>query len=500
MDYFITDRLREPLSAIELVMINRVKLFAQADRKARIVTRDYERHVSRVLKGRGLTDRQYLNMYDFFQHVADDAAPQSNPRLQFPTATLVRADNARQENVFVEESSTAIATITYLDDALTQVDAVSHFNSLGALYQRDLYDHGNWLSLRQFFDAAGHITTQEFLTRQGTVVLTEAYGPDAAGTWANRGMKLVSKTGNTRFFTSLDVLFAYFLDQIAARDHAALFIADRHEMAVWPLSHMTVPARRVLQMHSSHTVDADDPEYSQIAYYVQMAVDHGFDAVLTATKRQRDLLAKRILLPIFAVPIRPLASLPATTKLAERPANHLIAISRLSAEKRLGDTIDAIDQVKKTHPAVQLDIYGASMAGYEEDHKLRHQVAALKLEDTVHFRGFVRDLGPVYRSAQMLIVSSKYEGFNIGLQDGLAYGVPAVSYAIEYGPKELVHDGINGRLVPNGDVAALAAAISELLDNDALRQELSTGARASVAPYLESAAIAAWAQVWTALG
>lgn len=499
MDYFITDRLREPLSAIELVMVSRVKLFAQANRRARILTRDYERHVGNVLQGRGLSDAQYLNMYDFFQHVADDPAPQSEPRKLFPNAQVTAADDVRQENVFIDESDTAIASITYLDDARTQVDAVSHFNSLGNLYQRDLYDHGNWLSLRQFFDPAGHITTQEFLTRQGTAVLTEAYGPDEAGNWANRGMRLVDKAGNTRFFTSLNVLFAYFLDQVAARDPEALFIADRHEMAVWPLSHMTVPARRVLQMHSSHTVDADDPAHSQIAYYVQMAVDHGFDAILTATARQRDLLSPRIPLPVFAVPIRPLASLPATTPLAERPADHLIAVSRLSEEKRLGDTIAAINLVKQTHPAVQLDIYGASMAGYEEDHKLRAQVAELNLGDTVHFRGFVNDLGPVYRSAQLLIVSSKYEGFNIGLQDGLAYGVPAVSYAIEYGPKELVHDGINGRLVPNGDVAALASAIEELLDNDSLRQELSIGARASVAPYLESAAITAWAQVWTAL-
>jgi len=51
-------------------------------------------------------------------------------------------------------------------------------------------------------------------------------------------------------------------------------------------------------------------------------------------------------------------------------------------------------------------------------------------------------------------------------------GAAVVSADCEAGPAELIEDGVNGRLVPVEDVAALAAAMAELMAREDLRTRL----------------------------
>jgi glycosyltransferase involved in cell wall biosynthesis len=59
------------------------------------------------------------------------------------------------------------------------------------------------------------------------------------------------------------------------------------------------------------------------------------------------------------------------------------------------------------------------------------------------------------------------------------------------GIPDMVEDGVTGLLVPPGDVAALAAAMQRLIDDDGLRDELGARARADATRY-DAATVAAW--------
>ena len=80
----------------------------------------------------------------------------------------------------------------------------------------------------------------------------------------------------------------------------------------------------------------------------------------------------------------------------------------------------------------------------------------------------------------------------------MSRGTPAVSYAIRYGPRDLIRDGVDGLLVERQEPAALAAAIVSLLSDPERVREMGREAGTIVERHPVSAFERAWADVLTA--
>ncbi|MEP1201237.1 glycosyltransferase [Tateyamaria sp.] len=95
----------------------------------------------------------------------------------------------------------------------------------------------------------------------------------------------------------------------------------------------------------------------------------------------------------------------------------------------------------------------------------------LDVADRVIFAGFRPDPTPFYKTADLFVLSSDYEGFGNVIVEAMACGTPVVSTDCPSGPGEILARGKYGRLVPVGDVAALADALSQSL-NDTFDPEI----------------------------
>lgn len=105
---------------------------------------------------------------------------------------------------------------------------------------------------------------------------------------------------------------------------------------------------------------------------------------------------------------------------------------------------------------------------------LAHQITALGLGDVVRFAGFRQDL-PQWMGALDLLVHPAYmEGLGVSLLQAAAAGVPIIASRAG-GMPEAVHDGVNGLLVPPGEVDALRDALQRLCEDEALRRRLAAG-------------------------
>ena len=150
--------------------------------------------------------------------------------------------------------------------------------------------------------------------------------------------------------------------------------------------------------------------------------------------------------------------------------------AQMIARKGHRDLLDAMPAIRAAHPRAVAVLLGR---GPLED-ELRARVAAEGLDDAVAFAGFRADLSSLWSEIDLLVHPAHREGLGVALLEAAAAGVPIVA-ARAGGVPEVVLDGVNGRLVPPGDAAALAAAVNELIADPQPRRVLGETGRRVVA-------------------
>lgn len=371
MYYFLTHKLYSPISAIEKMMCTRLQLFEAHGVQAKIVTRNFTRRVAPELVKQAVNRSAYLNLYDYLQGV-----DRTQPSTQFDPLTIPHdtVKTTAQGDMILLRDGSQVANVTFAADHT--VNYVRHYSATNRQLWVDFYDADGWLSMTQQLDDNGRITAQQFWTQGHQLAYQESYGLLGNGNWGNLDMALVTATGY-RHFSDMDALFAWYLDQLATADPAAVFVSDRHEASTKALTLMTVPAKKVMVLHSAQTVDPLVPT-SPIAPFIQLAADHHFTAFVTSTRDQMRALRERIPNYVTAVPVRYLTAAELSrphVPLAERAKHRILVVARLSAEKRVGDVIAALPVVQAKVPDASVWIYGAPMAGHEEEKRLHQQVA-----------------------------------------------------------------------------------------------------------------------------
>jgi glycosyltransferase involved in cell wall biosynthesis len=97
--------------------------------------------------------------------------------------------------------------------------------------------------------------------------------------------------------------------------------------------------------------------------------------------------------------------------------------------------------------------------------------------------------------ASLFVLSSRFEGFGMVIVEALSKGLPVVSFDCPRGPGEILHQRVDGILVPAGDVGALAQGILELIEDEPRRREYGRAARASASAYDVDAIAERWEEL-----
>lgn len=152
----------------------------------------------------------------------------------------------------------------------------------------------------------------------------------------------------------------------------------------------------------------------------------------------------------------------------------IVAVGRLEPQKNHQLLLRAFAEFVKTHEAYVLEIYGKG----ELEEALKKLAGTLGIERNVRFRGFSGKVKEEINSAAMYVLSSDYEGISNSMLEAMALGVPVIATDCPIGGSRMyIKDGMNGLLVPVGEVHAMAAAMGRIADDRAFSESLSKQGR-----------------------
>ena len=216
----------------------------------------------------------------------------------------------------------------------------------------------------------------------------------------------------------------------------------------------------------------------------QQVLARGAAGIVMQTQGQRDdlppaLSDRAVVIPNFcdAVPFR---------RASPGPDCHFVAAGRLDRQKGFDLLIRAFARVP--HPGASLTIFGEG----PRRQALEDQVRASGLEGRVSLPGIAHGPQEWLGAGHVLVVSSRFEGFSNVVAEATCSGLPVVSFDCPYGPSEMIVEGRNGFLVPPGDVAALAGAMTRLAADPALRNRLGQAAHIAAARFEQGRIMAQW--------
>jgi glycosyltransferase involved in cell wall biosynthesis len=172
----------------------------------------------------------------------------------------------------------------------------------------------------------------------------------------------------------------------------------------------------------------------------------------------------------------------------------IITLSRLSNEKRPEFLVRSFASIAADFPEWDLEIYGDG----PQRNMLEHLIEQLA-PNRIRLCGFSNDPYGVLETATLFVSASRIEGFGNAIWEALACGVPVV--AMDAGPpvRALVRHGIDGVIVSQNTMAALANALATVMRDETQRKAYASRAPEVVERFPFEAALEQWDELFRAI-
>jgi glycosyltransferase involved in cell wall biosynthesis len=161
--------------------------------------------------------------------------------------------------------------------------------------------------------------------------------------------------------------------------------------------------------------------------------------------------------------------------LSEFSGSIFISVGRLEREKHFEHLLKSFSLVKHKRSDFKFFIVGD---GPKKDY-LKKLSIELNLQNQVQFLGYIKEVEKFLKISHIFVFASSREGLPVSLMEAMVMEKPVVAYNIR-GVRDLVENGINGFLVPFGDVEAFTEKIIYLIEHREVAKEMGKRGREKI--------------------
>ena len=473
--YFLNSDLGENRTGVENSSLLRAKLFSRyLGVDPVIATASYHPRLNlqrEKLYESGLlsTNSKIINMYEFFQGIPDSAALYGEWHRN-ETWKYDPVQGTKDYRISNEKDKLLLYRKCDKEGRLIYDNVFVNRKKV----RRDTYDSNGCLSRMQFLDPEdGETQCETYYRADGTVCIYKYY-EKKEGKNHLIGLHLMNREGQLiEPFSSEQELITYWLSMLIEENKLNFFIVDKEKVYYSSLSELKYPNLfKICMIHSSHLQkDAEKLNGRLNSNYKDIFEDLSrIDALVVFTNRQKSDIEKR-----FGshdhIQVIPHAIDKEISKVEfnSRVPRQAVYLARYSVEKQHDSLIRIFEKVVNQYPDAKLQLYGY---GSLKDELIR-QIKAAGLERNIFLNNFTDQIEAIYNSASLSILTSRVEGFSLFLLESLAHGCPVISFDIDYGPSDMIQDGINGYLVECFNEEAMAEKIISLFSNQSRLMEMS---------------------------
>lgn len=319
-------------------------------------------------------------------------------------------------------------------------------------------------------------TSESYISRTGGAYLSISYRQDGSVVRVVDHTKTKGQA-NPDLPDLATLQIRWFQDLVDRTSETTLLVDDPYSFLIVQPA-MACAARSILTLHSNTFVRHNDPT-SEINHENRHMLDQidKFECVVASTNSQCDDLRTRypdqkfVAIPqLVAVP--PLEMFSTT----EHDPNLLVYVGRLEGPKQLVELLEAIPPLFTAFPLLRFEIFGEGSLEAE----LKNKIEFLELDAHVNLMGRTNTPLKELARANLSVLATRFEGFGIAIAESMAVGTPVVSFDCRYGPSDMIDDEYSGRLVPAQDFDALVKALTDLLADQEMVEEMRPRAREKI--------------------
>lgn len=428
---------------------------------------DYKSIIEDIYDVYGINKKvKIINMYDYFRnelHV--DQKLNSYKNLINNTSIVEKDDN--KNNVKIYENGLYKKNISYRQDESIKI--INHFNNSNYRIKVEFFAPEGYVGKSSYMDYNLNKPRQMvFYNSVGNCYLRKTVNPENG---LATKVDLIKNSQIVHSFRNDIQLKSFFVEQLVNNNEDSVIISDARNTDEILVNIKGERIKKHIRLHSNHL-----NAYGNLDKTVKFAIEsfEHIDSLIVLTKQQKKDIVDHFghFEKVKVIP-HGITTTPLLESHNELKKDKVVVISRLVTLKQINHIVKAINLIKDKIPNFTLEIYGT---GKELDN-LKKLVATYKLEKNILFQGYTNNPLEVYRKSLFSIITSKTEGFSLGILESMSCGTPVISYNFKYGPAELINNNEDGLIVKQNDIEDLAQKILYLYTNPKELENMSRNAK-----------------------